>query len=317
MTRKELQELIAKSKATMPYYEKSIERDAFLFKWKSNTEELKLPKFPEILISLEGCLGYDLKKKLWVVGSPTGKFDAYGDFQDFVCRTLDNTDMLGYTAKNHTEVVMCGNTPLYRSFEAERQFYAGMKTETDRSIRAQLINSRLNKAFIAENDQQRKMIDKAYEYMKDGYPMVIVTKMLEGIETIDLTSPGEIEKMQYLSSFYQTMEKREANDLGVDLENIDKKAQVTSEEINQYNDITTMEYLTMYEMRLMFVEEMKENGFDIEIIPNPVFFDEPTKEDIEEGTFEAAEAKEEAPTEEENIEENKEEEVEVNENTNG
>ena len=56
----------------------------------------------------------------------------------------------------------------------------------------------------------------------------------------------------------------------------------------------------MYEMRLMFVEEMKENGFDIEIIPNPVFFDEPTKEDIEEGTFEMAEAEENVPEEEQN-----------------
>ena len=300
MTRKELQELIAKSKATMPYYEKSIEREAFLFKWKSNTPAFKVPYEPEILITMEGGLGYDKIKKKWVVGTPTGLFDELGDFQSFVVRTLDNTDMLGYTAKNHEEVIMCGNTPLFRSFEAERQFYSNMKNEIDLSIRSQLINSRLNKAILADSDNKKKQIEKAYEAVKLGYPMIVVTSLLEGLETIDLTDPGEIEKMQYLSSFYQTMEKREANDIGLDLENIDKKAQVTSEEINQYNDITTLEYLTMWEMRQSFVEEMKENGFDIEIVRNPVYFDEPTKEDVEEGTFEAAEAEENVPEEEQN-----------------
>ena len=92
--------------------------------------------------------------------------------------------------------------------------------------------------------------------------------------------------MQYLSSFYQTLEKREANMRGLDLEIIDKKAQVTSSEIRQYDDFTTLEYLVKYEERLKFVEKMKEAGINIEIVPNPIFFDEPTKEDIKEGTFE-------------------------------
>lgn len=307
MTRKELQELVAKSKVTMPYYEKSIERDAFLFKWKSNTPDFKVPYEPEILLTMEGGLGYDKVRSQWIVATPTGLFDKLGDFQSFVCRTLDNTDMQGYTAKNHDEVIVCGNTPLFRSFEAERQFYATMKGEADKSIYSQLLNSRLNKAFLANSDNQKKQIEKGYEAIKAGLPMIIVTSLLEGIETVDLTEPGEIEKMQYLSSFYQTLEKREANDLGVDLENIDKKAQVTSEEIRQYSDITTLEYLVMWEMRQSFVEEMKENGFDIEIVRNPVYFDEPTEEDVEEGTFEAAEAEENVPEEEQNNEETEEE----------
>lgn len=312
MTRKELQELVAKTKKTMPYEEKSIERDSILFKWKPKTEGFRVPFQPEILLSLEGGLGWDLKNKKWVVGSPTGIFDEYGDYKSFVCRTLDTTDMQGYTLVNHTEVIMCGNTPLFRSFEAERAFYSNMKQEIDLSIQCQLINSRLNKALVAENDQQKTQIENAYNAIKMGFPLVITTTLLNSLETIDLTEPSEIEKMQYLSSFYQTIEKREANDLGVDLENIDKKAQVSTEEINQYNDITTLEYLTMYEMRLRFVDEMKENGIDIEIIPNPVFFDEPNSKDIDSGEFEAAEVKE----AEENTEEIEEEkEVEVNEDS--
>ena len=83
MTRKELQELVAESKVTMPYYEKSIERDAFLFKWKSNTPGFRIPYEPEILLTMEGGLGYDKVRSQWVVATPTGLFDKLGDF--FIC----------------------------------------------------------------------------------------------------------------------------------------------------------------------------------------------------------------------------------------
>ena len=292
MTRKQLQELVEKAKTTMPYDLKSIERDAILFKWRSLDPEFKIPWQPEILLSTEGALGYDKVKKLWVTCSPTGIFDKFGDYQSFVCRSLDNTDMVGYTAQNHTEVIVCGNTPLYRSFDAERTYYANLKTETDKSIRAQLILSRLSKALVADNDNKAKEIRKAFEDIKEGNLLVLTTSLLENIQTLDLTDSADIEKMQYLSSFYQSIEKREANDYGVDLELIDKRAQVTSNEIKQYDDVTTLEYLIMFECRQRFVEEMKENGFNIEIVRNPIFFDEPTKEDIEEGKFEEAEAEE-------------------------
>ena len=315
MTNKQLKELVEKAKITMPYALKSIERDAILFKWRSLDPEFKIPWQPEILLSTEGALGYDKNKKLWVVCAPTGLFDKYGDFQSFTCRTLDNTDMQGYTAKNHEEVIVCGNTPLYRSFDAEREYYSNLKTETDKSIRAQLILSRLSKALVADNDNKAKEIRKAFEDIKEGNLLVLTTSLLENIETLDLTDSADIEKMQYLSSFYQSVEKREANDYGVDLELIDKRAQVTSNEIKQYDDVTTLEYLIMFECRQRFVEEMKENGFNIEIVRNPIFFDEPTKEDIEEGKFEEAEAEEpEAKDEASQDEENKEEEVKENGN---
>ena len=313
MTRKELQELVKKSKITMPYEEKSIERDAILFKWRSLDPKFKIPFQPEILLSIEGALGYDKVKKLWVTCSPTGLFDELGDFQSFVCRSLDNTDMIGYTAKNHEEVIVCGNTPLYRSFDAERAYYSGLKTETDKSIRAQLILSRLSKAIVADSDNKAKEIRSAFEDIKEGNLLVLTTSLLENIETLDLTDSSDIEKMQYLSSFYQSIEKREANDYGVDLELIDKRAQVTSNEIKQYDDVTTLEYLIMFECRQRFVDEMRENGFNIEIVRNPIFFDEPTKEDIETGEFEEAEPEVEEPSQEEKPEENKEE---VSENGN-
>ena len=112
----------------------------------------------------------------------------------------------------------------------------------------------------------------------------------------------------------QEIDKREANLKGIDLELLDKRAQVTSNELKQYDDITTLDYLTRYVERLRFVEEMKENGFDIEIVPNPIFFDEPKKEDIDEGTFESKEAEDEELPEENNKEEENNDDTEPSEN---
>lgn len=276
----------------LPYYEKSLERDSIYFKWKSKTEGFRLPFQPEMRVTMNGSLGWDKIHNCWVEGSFEELRDELGDYTIYICHTLNTENIRNYQLKNHDEVIVCGNTPLYRPFDQERRFYAQFKDETDKSIMCQLINSRLNKALIADTDAKAKQIKAAFEAIELGFPITIVTSLLEGIETLDLTDSDDIEKMQYLSSFYGEIEKREANDSGVDLELIDKRAQVTTNELKQYDDITTLEYLIMYEMRQQFVDEMCENGIEIEIVRNPVFFDEPTKEDIETGDFEAAEPEE-------------------------
>lgn len=286
------------------YLLEALERDMILFKWKSET--MKLPRFPEWYLTETGALGYDLVHNKWVHGTFTGLRDEFGDFTEFVAMTL-NSEPETYTLRNHEQVVVCGNTPLYRPFKEERDYYATMKEETDRSILCQLINTRLNKALVAASDQQKKQIQKAYKEVIEGYPMILVTELLEDLDSIDLTNPQDIDKMQYLSAFYSTMEKREANNFGIDLENVEKRAQINDTELKQYDDVTTLKYLIMYEMRQAFVDEMKEHGLDIEIVRNPIFYDEPEKEDVEEGTFETAEEQDEEPTPEPE-EENKEEE---------
>ena len=296
----------------LPYYEKSLERDSIYFKWKSKTEGFRLPFQPEMRVTMNGSIGWDKVHNCWVEGAFEELRDELGDYTIYICHTLNTENIRNYQLKNHEEVIVCGNTPLYRPFDQGRRFYAQFKDETDKSIMCQLINSRLNKAIIADTDAKAKQIKAAFDAIELGLPITLVTSLLEGIETLDLTDSEEIEKMQYLSSFYGEIEKREANDSGVDLELIDKRAQVTTNELKQYDDITTLEYLIMYEMRQNFVDEMRENGIEIEIVRNPVFFDEPTKEDIETGEFEAAE-----PEEPETDPEPEPENDETEENENG
>ena len=292
------------------YKARALEKAITLFKWKA--EEITLPLNPEFYLTEMGALGFKKDTKEWIKGTFTGLLDKNGDFVEFVGTDLSSTPVT-YKLKNHKEVIVCGNTPLYRPYVEERDYFSEMKAEADTSIYCQLINSRLNKVILAENDQKKKQIEKAYQSIKMGYPLVLVTNLLENLDIKDLTDSEDIEKMQYLSTFYQQIEKREANYQGIDLDVMDKRAQVSTTEIKQYDDVTTTDFLVMYEARLKFIEEMKENGYNIDIIPNPIYFDEPTKEDIDNGTFEEAENEAEEPTED--VVEDKKEEVEVNENS--
>lgn len=279
----------------IPYRERALEKDLILFNWKSSS--VKLPLFPEYWVTTGGSLGFIKESKTWVIGEFNEILDEYGDYKTYIGHTMATNDVRTYNLKNHEEVIVCGNTPLYRAYDKERDYFAFVKEETDRSILCNLIMTRLNSALVAVNDQQKNMILKAYKEVVDGYPLVLVTSLLEDLDKIELTDPKDVDKLQYLTSFYQIMEKREANASGIDLDLLDKRAQVSTTEIKQYDDVTTIDYLVMYEMRKRFVDEMRENGFDIEIVPNPIFFDEPKDEDIDDGTFEDAENEEESPEE--------------------
>lgn len=290
MSKKENDINLFKLKRESLYIKKGLERDSILFKWKSNN--IKLPFNPEFWLTTNGSIGFLKKEQKFVIGEFNGILDEYGDFTTYIYHTMNTQNVKTGEAKNHEDIIVCGNTSLYRPYEDERQFYAKMKAETDVSILAQLILSRLNKAIVAETDQKAKNIHNAYESVMLGYPLILTTSLLEELQTLDLTDNNDIQKMQYLSTFYQTLQKREANDFGIDLDVLDKRAQVSNEEIKQYDDITTIEFLIMAEARERFVEEMKENGFDIEIVKNPIFFDEPDKKDVDNGTFIQAEQEE-------------------------
>lgn len=292
-----------KDKRLKNYNDKALERDSILFKW--NSEGVKLPYNPEFWVITNGSLGFLIKEQKWVVGSFDGRMDEYGDFKKYIWHSLNTDNVETGEAENHKDIIVCGNTSLYRPFNEEREFYSTVKAEADVSIMCQLLLSRLNKAIVAENDQIKKQLEESYENIIKGYPVIFTSSLLEEINTIDLTDNSDIEKMQYISSFFQNIEKREANDYGIDLELIDKRAQVSNSEIKQYDDITTLEFLIMYEQRQKFVQEMKDNGFNIDIVKNPVFFDEPNEKDVEDGTFTEAETEEEKTPK--NMEENQEE----------
>ena len=285
------------------YVNIQINRDINLFKWKSDT--MKLPRDPEFWVSTNGTLGFNKITGKWVRGNFTGVLDDEGDFTTFVALPLATTNVGAKELKNHEEVIVCRNNPLCLPNNAQNEWFSKLKSENDTSLLGMILLTRLSKIIEAFSDAQKKQIEEAFKNIKEGLPVVITSSILEDLKIQELTDPEYIDRIQYLSGLMQEIDKREANLKGIDLELLDKRAQVTSNELKQYDDITTLDYMIKFIERQRFVEEMKENGFDIEIVRSPIFFDEPTIEDADEGTFEAKE-------EEELPEENNETEEEEN-----
>ena len=283
------------------YMNIAINRDILSFTWKSNN--LKLPRDPEFWLSTNGVLAFDKTDNKWKRGQFTGVLDDEGDFETYVAIPLSSSNPGAADRKNHEQVIVCRNNPLCLPNTAQNEWFAKLKSESDTSLMCMILLTRLSKIIEAFSDGQKNQIEAAFKNIKEGLPVVITSSIIEDLKIQELTDPDFIDKIQYISGLMQEIDKREANLKGIDLELLDKRAQVTSNELKQYDDITTLDYLTRYVERLRFVEEMKENGFDIEIVPNPIFFDEPKKEDIDEGTFESKEAEEEELPEENNEEE--------------
>ena len=294
------------------YMNIALNRDILSFTWKS--KDLKLPRDPEIWLATNGTLAFDKVTKKWKRGQFTGVLDDEGDFETYVAIPLSSYNTGAEDRKNHEQIIVCRNNPLCLPNTASNEWFAKLKAESDTSLLCMILLTRLSKIIEAFSDAQKNQIEAAFKNIKEGLPVVITSSLIEDLKISELTDPDFIDKIQYISGLMQEIDKREANLKGIDLELLDKRAQVTSNELKQYDDITTLDYLTRYVERLRFVEEMKENGFDIEIVPNPIFFDEPKKEDIDEGTFESKEPEEEELPEENNEEEEKKDDTEPQEN---
>lgn len=261
-----------------------------LFNWKT-PEGFKMLKKAELFLHINGSFGYDLKNKKWVIGRFNTILDDDGDYTEYVCHTLSTTDKQCYVLKNHEEVVVCGNNLLYSTDNTFIRYFADTLQETDISIYHQLMNSRNIPALTGIDDNERKEVVNLFAQRKAGCPVTISTDLLNDVKTLDICDNTALDRLSTLDNFHEELIKRFCNGFGIDVETKEKKAQVNSMELDSFGDYSTLYFLAMFQAREDFCKEMQENGIDIEVVRNPIFWDEPTEEDIEEGEFELMEEK--------------------------
>lgn len=252
----------------------------FNFKWNSNSEEVIIPRNFEILLRLKGIMGFLINEKKFVMLSPV-RLDENNNIKVFTAIGL-GTEKKSYGEKTLEQVIPCFNNPLGLSDMRDISYFAYEKAQNDVSRMFQLLFSRITPMLKTDNDKVRDQVTKALNDVMMGKPAVILTKLIDELEKVDILDPNNIAKMEYLTSYDEVLDKNIANRFGASLDIKDKKAQVNNAELKAYDDITTMNYLVNYECRLEFVEKMKEAGFNIEVVVSPIFADEPTEEEIEE-----------------------------------
>lgn len=272
-----------KEKRMLTYLLDAKNRLNTYYNHKSN--DIDIPRNIEILIRENGSIGYAPKLKKWVIGKFNGIKDELNDFTTYVCVDL-SSEPTSYQLKNHEEVIVLRNNALCCSDIPVLEWDSQMRTENDISMYYQLVNSRNIPVIVANNDKVKRQIEKVFENIKVGVPCVITTDLLSEIEVKDIIDHDAISKMECLNELNEILTKRSMNWFGGTLDVKDKKAQVNSMELKAYDDFTTIGFLSNYQERLAFCEEMKENGIDYEITRNVIFSDEPSDEEIEKGEIE-------------------------------
>lgn len=284
------------------------------FTWKSNTEKVTIPRNFEILLRVYGVIGFMLEDKKFAHIRPVD-FDDENNPAHYVAIGF-GTNPKSYGNVEAKALIPLFNNPLGLSDLIDINYFAYEKSQNDISRMYQLLNSRLIPILQADTDQAKQAAEKALNEIKAGKPSIFTTSLFDEIKTLDILDPNNIEKMQYLTSYDEVLDKNIANHFGMSLDVKNKAAQVNTAELKAYDDITTSNYLVNYECRLEFVEKMKDAGFDIDCIVSPVFADEPNEEEIEEPELLEEETPEEMPAEEPEEEKTEESEGEEDEKNN-
>lgn len=171
--------------------------------------------------------------------------------------TLNGEYITGTRGKDIAVVFNCST---YMPDMPFLRWYAEMFSETDKSIRSNLLMSRLMPLGLAADEQSKKAIEAAYKKVLDGdlYAIAKINKIIdeEGFKTADITNIDNITKIQYLSKFYDDLTRRLYVKYGIPISSNAKMAQTNSEELVGYEFYSQIYLNDCLEMRKRGVDEI-------------------------------------------------------------
>ena len=159
--------------------------------------------------------------------------------------------------------------------------YAFLMAQTETSMLTALLNSRSTRFLQAETEAEKIGIKKAFSENENGEPVVLVTgknrvddflDTKKAYEPYEFNDTNEVNRLQYLSQFSDDLLRRFVLMYGIDTCNINKQAQVSTEELHQYQQIAEILYNETFEIYSNAVEKAN-NLFEYKykIEKNPLY----------------------------------------------
>ena len=217
-------------------------------------------RFLERYLMENGTVGIGkIKEKLYAFRcSPCGNVDAYGIGTELTGATPIG-DINGVIGQS---VVMGINNSL---MEADKILYwvGYILSEIDLSMQANIINARLHPTPVARDSKVKAVIDNVLNRMRKGEMESIVSDNVLSewdekfdIPVVNLTNITNIDKIQYLSRFYDDILKRFYNMYGHALQTQNKAAQQTSDEVHGMDSTSLIIPLDMLKCRQEMVKDI-------------------------------------------------------------
>ena len=204
--------------------------------------------------------------------------DKYGHFNKWTVTTFDGNV---FEVEDGKTAVIIHNTP---AEIADREIigrFAYLLAQTETSMNTALLNSRSTRFFQAETETEKLKLEKAFYENESGAPVVAVmgesnkNDFLDekrGFEPYEFNDTNEVNRLQYLSQFSDDLLRRFVLQYGIDTCNINKQAQVSTDELHQYEQIAEILYNQTYDIYAAAVEKAN-NLFEHKygISKNPLF----------------------------------------------
>lgn len=198
-----------------------------------------------------------------------GDIDAYGLGTEVIAPTPKG-DIKGVRNK---EVAYGINNKL-ASPDTLLYWVSSIMSELDVSAKSNILYSRLLKIPVVNDEKSKNAIMDIYKKLVNGEDLTALVSsnvfddLLEkDITTIELTDENKIDRIQYISRFYDDVLKRFSNFYGQALQTQNKSAQTQSDELHGMDSFSFIIPLQMLECRRELVDNIN-NIFDTNIEVN-------------------------------------------------
>lgn len=151
--------------------------------------------------------------------------------------------------------------------------YADLLTENYKSLKTQMINTRLSKVMRALTDKQKLQIENVKQKIIDGELTVITSDISDlllsdniDIQILDFTDNDKTDKLQYIQTNYENILKSFLNFYGIPMTSTNKLSQVNELEVKSpvyYSNIYKTELLN--ERKKFFDKFNSVAGTDIKV----------------------------------------------------
>ena len=228
--------------------------------------EYKLLKYGMVALGeVEGELTFALGN---FAGEPSKRFGLPEVF-----RWYTNGGLTGDWKIGKDCAVVFANPSMYPDiFTIDR--YCSLLSNVDLSIECMLIYSRDLPIPIVTNDPEKSAVEHAIKDIREGKMSIVQTFQPEELRTLDITKPENIQYMTNYSLLHDEIMKRLYLEFGIAIENKDKKAQLTTAELDAYSQVAGASFYSRYNLRKKFAEDAnKLFGINIEIKPFEYFDD--------------------------------------------
>ena len=190
-----------------------------------------------------------------VYGGYSGQLDFYGYPTEYLWTTGTNSG----TEKLDSGVVGHSNS-LWTPIAPTLYYYSNILGNLDTSLKIASVNTRIMPLYQATSDSERKQLDEVFNNIKKGDMSYTVLQKKtieelvngEGRLPIDLTGKsGDSNYIPMILQAYDNVLARVCREIGINITNVMKKAQVISPEVNGYENYTQI-----------FLDDMVENITD-------------------------------------------------------